>query len=158
MSQDNNENVPIEDESLTNRTKEDAIETEKSNLTTALEKGLLVAKFPLPRDIASHKSEAFKIFHLIYDEENNPIQNWFSCSVCSELVYIIRSKGTAKLLRHKYFVNWKEHHSSMEFFRVDRNDLANILANVAAIGFSKGPINSEHIQPILPEKSSPEEW
>lgn len=68
MSQDNIENVP-------KVTDEGTVETEKRNLTKALEKGELFAKFPLSKDLGSHKSEAFKIFHLIYDEENKSIQN-----------------------------------------------------------------------------------
>lgn len=154
MSQDNTDNVPNKD-----GTNEGTIETEKSEIKMALETGELVAKFPLPKDFTNLKSEVYNIIQLVYEKDDITLNNWFSCSICGELMYVVRTNGTAKLRRHKCFVKWKEQqkpHKHVQSF--DDETLANLLAKVANIGEAKTLITSEHIRPILPEKSSPEDW
>lgn len=159
MSQDNTKDVPNEDESLTNGTKDGIIETEKCNLTMALEKRELVAKFPLPNDSRNLTSEVYNIIQLIYDKDDIPLKNWFSCSVCSELMYVVRTNGIAKLRRHKCFIKWKEQKKSNKCEKsFDDETLANLLARIANVGITQTVITSKHIRPILPEKSSHEEW
>lgn len=161
MAENDTEYVPSEDETLTAETTKADIESEKNRIVLALASREFSAKFPLPDDLMSHKSEAFKVFQVIYNTENIPIQNWFMCSVCHEVIYVVRSNGTAKLRHHKCFPKWKNQQQSEKSgvsLVIGEKDLASLFARVANIGFPKRKFESKHIRPILPKISTPDEW
>lgn len=128
-----------------------------NHLLTGLENGTYSAQFPMQKDIPSHKSEAFNVIQLIYKEEC-PVNHWFQCSVCKELLYVCRGAGTQPLLRHQCVKKWKEEKNGVKIFYFNREQLADILSKVLQIGFSNGPVSSQKIVPILPKSSTPEQW
>lgn len=163
MAENDAEYVPDGNEKLIEE-KDDvvnSIETERNRIVLALSNKTLFAKFPLPDDLMSHKSEAFKVFQVIYNTENIPVQNWFMCSDCQELINVVRSNGTAKMRRHRCFAKWKNQQHSVKSentFSFDEESLASLFAKIAEISFPKGKVKSEHFRPIMPKKSTPDEW
>lgn len=126
-------------------------------LLTGLENGKFSAQLPMEKDISSHKSEAFNVIHLIYEEER-PVNNWFQCSVCKELLYVERGFGTQPLLRHQCVKKWKEGKNGSKMFYLNRDQFSDIIENISRIGFCNGPVTSQQVVPILPKNSTPEQW
>lgn len=126
-------------------------------LLAGLTDGTFTAQFPLEKDLSSHKSEAFNVIQVIY-ENQNPVQNWFQCSICKELLYVKRGTGTQPLLRHGCVKEWKDTTRGIRMFHMNRNQLSDVLAKILSIGFSNGPVDKQKILPILPKDSTSEQW
>lgn len=54
-------------------------ETAVKMLLAGLTDGTFTAQFPLEKDLSSHKSEAFNVIQVIYENEN-PVKNWFNAA------------------------------------------------------------------------------
>lgn len=121
--------------------------------------GTFTAQFPLEKDLPSHKSEAFNVIQVIY-ENQNPVQNWFQCSICKELLYVKRKFVTQPLLRHECVKDWKakKERDGRRLFQINVNQLCDVLAKILSIGFSNGPVDKQKILPILPKNSTSEQW
>lgn len=126
-------------------------ETAVSVLLAGLADGTFTARFPMAKDLSSHKSEAFNVIQIIYEDEN-PVKNWFQCSVCKELLFVERGSGTQPLLRHECVKK------GIRMFHLDRKQLTEIFAQILRIGFSNGPVNEQKIHPILPKDSTSKQW
>lgn len=84
--------------------------TELSKVTRHLEKGKLHSHAVRPKDKSIYKSPVYAVWHLVYDNQNRPCQNFYKCSNCLEVHKVeLSASGNKKLSRHLCYVAYKKH-------------------------------------------------
>lgn len=144
---------------------------------------IYVACPPLAKDESMHQSVVFEVFNVIYNKNDwTPINNYFQCSKCEHVVYVVRGKGNAPMHRHKCMVAHKLAKSAdaqtatdssnvresekdcaacgepKKIFQLEASLLACCFSDISRVADRYGPMSMTTIEKILPNGSSEEEW
>lgn len=60
-----------------------------------------------PKDSNNYRSDTYKVWNLIYDQQSRPVQYFYQCSNCTIVAKFKLSNGNWKMRRHPCFQAWK---------------------------------------------------